>query len=274
MPTVQRRIETKHGVIALTETTSPGPQVLLIHGNSLCKEFFSKQMESPLGEQYTLVALDLPGHGESTNAHSPETSYTYSGYAEAIQEVMAALGRGPSALYGGSLGGNIGMELLGNGVPLRGLAINSAPPISTVAQVEEAYPPSDLFGLVGKETWSEADASIFLKNMLPLSSPESWMQAALLRADGQARPIMLAAALALQGHDQRQLVETSTTPLAVFHGSEDHFINPDYLREVQYKNLWRKEVHSIPDAGHAPFWENPAVFNALLGAFLEDVFAQ
>ncbi|MCS6828489.1 MAG: hypothetical protein NZ553_17880 [Caldilinea sp.] len=38
--------------------------------------------------------------------------------------------------------------------------------------------------------------------------------------------------------------------------------------------LWRGAVQVIPGAGHAPQWETPEVFNALLGAFLADCAAR
>jgi len=47
-----------------------------------------------------------------------------------------------------------------------------------------------------------------------------------------------------------------------------------YVAGLHYRNLWGNVCHIIPDAGHAPFWDQPAQFNELLGAFAADVVAK
>jgi pimeloyl-ACP methyl ester carboxylesterase len=62
-----RAIETSQGKIAVWDS-KPGynaPTVVFIHGHCTNKEFFEKQLKSPLFEKYRLIALDLPGYGES-----------------------------------------------------------------------------------------------------------------------------------------------------------------------------------------------------------------
>ena len=53
-------------------------------------------------------------------------------------------------------------------------------------------------------------------------------------------------------------------PIAVLNGAEDPFINLDYLDSISFKNLWRGQCQRIVGAGHAPFLQNPAVFNEIL----------
>jgi len=69
-------VSTPFARIAVADTGGARPAVLMIHGNSACKEIFGRQFESPLAETHRLLAFDLPGHGASSDAHDPETTYS------------------------------------------------------------------------------------------------------------------------------------------------------------------------------------------------------
>ena len=91
------------------------------------------------------------------------------------------------------------------------------------------------------------------------------------RTDGDARFWMLKNGLAGKGIDERRLVETDPRPLAVIHGVRDPLVDLAYLQSISYRNLWRGTVQVIEEAGHAPFWEKPEIFNALLSCFLAEI---
>ena len=76
MPVTNKTIRTSHGVIAISETPGSGIPVLMLHGNSSCKEVFAGQLEGELGNRFHLVAMDLPGHGASSDAIDPQRSYS------------------------------------------------------------------------------------------------------------------------------------------------------------------------------------------------------
>src|SRR5271169_1803892 len=69
------------------------------------------------------------------------------------------------------------------------------------------------------------------------------------------------------GVDQRWVVENLPIPLAVVNGSEDPFVNLDYLDTLDYANLWEGRRHRLPGLKHAPFWEAPDIFNSVLERF-------
>src|SRR3546814_12003544 len=75
------RIPTSHAEIAVQDSGGKGPVVLLIHGNSAASEIFCRQFASPLVQDYRLLALDLLGHGASTDGVDPQGSYTDIGRA-------------------------------------------------------------------------------------------------------------------------------------------------------------------------------------------------
>lgn len=74
------------------------------------------------------------------------------------------------------------------------------------------------------------------------------------------------------GGDQRAVVETNPTPLCLVHGEKDTNIKNDYIKAIQYKNLFEK-VYIVEDAGHAVFWDQPQRFNQILENFLRSIAA-
>lgn len=75
------------------------------------------------------------------------------------------------------------------------------------------------------------------------------------------------------GLDQRWVVENSPIPLGVANGSEDPFVNLDYLDALDYANLWEGRCHRLPGLRHAPFWEAPDIFNPIFERFLSEISA-
>ena len=271
-----RWLPSRHGKIALIETESDGPAVLLIHGNSSCKEAFLHQMAGPLGHRYRLIAFDLPGHGRSDDAPSPARSYTMTGYADLAVELMAALGLERPVLLGWSLGGHIGLELLGRGTALAGLMIVGTPPVGRGENAAaEGFQPGPEIDYAGRESLSEAEAAAYAPLLYGRGTAiPAFHQAAIRCTDGRARRIMVEAFLAGQGHDQRRAAAHSPVPLAVVSGSAEPFVDNAYLEGLTYRNLWDGRVHIFDGLGHAPFFEAPERFDPLLGRFLGDVYGE
>lgn len=66
--------------------------ILLIHGNSPCRGVFRRQLESELTEMHRLIAFDLPGHGDPSNAQDPHRSYTLPGFDDATVDLLGVMG--------------------------------------------------------------------------------------------------------------------------------------------------------------------------------------
>jgi pimeloyl-ACP methyl ester carboxylesterase len=266
-------IQTSFGDIAVAVSEGRGPNVLFIHGNSSEKEIFQKQLTSPLGRKYHMVAMDLPGHGQSSNAIDPARGYNIPGYAQAALEVMDKLHMKTATVVGWSLGGHIGIDMLPRRPDLKGLLIMGTPPIGkTQDALSQGFKPSPHMGLTGKEVFTEEEALDYAKATAGAGGPvDPFVVDGVKRTDGRARRMMIEAFGAGIGDDQRKIVETSKVPLAVVDGAEDEFVNVAYLSQPAYANLWRRKVQIIPGAGHAPFWQKPAEFNRLLASFLADV---
>jgi pimeloyl-ACP methyl ester carboxylesterase len=84
-----------------------GPVVVLIHGMAGSSETWEPVLPE-LMRHYTVVAPDLPGHGDSDK---PRGDYSLGAHAGAIKDLMRALGHDRATIVGQSFGGGVAMQL-------------------------------------------------------------------------------------------------------------------------------------------------------------------
>ena len=226
---------------------------------------FRQQLEGQLAQG--LITFDLPGHGDSSDAPEPTRTYTRPGLADATLELLGRLAVREAIIVGWSLGGHIGMEMIPRFAGLRGLMIIGAPPVRTgqMASGFSRLPPE-----ASKAELADTEIDTFLRAILG-SSKDATLRDAVRRADGRFRRCLFESARAGSGIDQRLAVETSAVPLAVVNGSADPLVRLDYFENIAYANLWSGRCHRVEGAGHAPFWEVPERFDAVLESFLQDL---
>jgi pimeloyl-ACP methyl ester carboxylesterase len=84
-----------------------GPVIVLIHGITGSSDTWLDTIEE-LSEEYTVVAPDLLGHGESAK---PRGDYSLGAYASGVRDLLAALGHDRATVVGHSLGGGVAMQM-------------------------------------------------------------------------------------------------------------------------------------------------------------------
>lgn len=267
--TRQHMVVTSHGSLAVEESGQGGIPVLLIHGNSFCRGVFRNQMQGQIAKNHHFIAFDLPGHGQSSDAADPKRSYTRPGLADAAIELLDKLGVTEAIVFGWSLGGHIGIEMIPRFPGMRGLMICGAPPVSH-GQMSKGFKAAPHPGVAGKQDLSKADIDAFVEGIFGPSA-DAFLRHAVARADCRFRKRLFEAARAGEGVDQRLIVEGSAVPLAVVNGGADRVVNLEYFDTVAYANLWEARCHRLDGLGHAPFWEAPRDFDPFLERFLHDV---
>jgi pimeloyl-ACP methyl ester carboxylesterase len=264
-------IETPNGRIAAHESPGKGPAAVLIHGNSSSSRAFSKQLDGPLGERFRLVALDLLGHGASDDARDPSL-YSMQNQARTLRFAIEPLGLADARLVGWSLGGHLALELAPDLPRARGFVIFGAPPLPFPPVRKLAFLPHPAMRVGSAEAIDRAQAEAYVAAFFRPGFgdiPPFFLEDAL-RTDGRARSGVNASIASGGCRDEAIVVRDLAAPLAVLHGAEEQLVNGAYFATLTMPTLWRGAVQTIPGAGHAPQWETPQAFDALLAAFLDE----
>lgn len=254
------------------ESSGTGSPIMLIHGNSASGRTYQHQINSLLGEKHRIVAIDLPGHGDS-QAFTDIEEYGMPGYANVIVAAAGALGIDDAVVVGWSLAGHIVLEAHNQLPKAKGFVIFGTPPLAFPPAMEEAYLPNPAMGVGFASEVTEEQAQAYADAFFVpgMTAPKEPFITDILRTDGNARA-GLAASIKPDGYqDEVEIVGRLSIPLAIFHGEEEQLVNEAYISKLTMPTLWRNEVQVIAGAGHAPHWEQGAEFNGLLEAFIVDV---
>lgn len=99
------RADLPAGGIAYT-ISGHGPALLLIHGLGAAHATWDR-IVAALATRYTVIAPDLPGHGESD---PPAGDYSLGAHAAAMRDLLVALGYTRASVVGHSLGGGVALQ--------------------------------------------------------------------------------------------------------------------------------------------------------------------
>lgn len=268
MPSLRYFDHAEGRVAALYE---PGERatVVLIHGNSADSETFAAQVSMLRENGFGVLAPDLPGHGRSSDAAAPAQTYSFPGYAAAVASLLDALAVPEVHVAGWSLGGHVGLELLGHDARVRSLLIWGTPPVKPGSEVlDQAFILSPAMAFAGQAALEAREVALYARAMAGDAALALGLERAIARTDGAARTWMMRNGIGGVGLDARDLATRDPRPLAVLHGDADPFIQLAYLRGIAYRNLWGGQVHVLPGVGHAAHLQAPDTFNAMLLAFL------
>ena len=261
--------------IAFRDNGGSGYPIVFLHGSGASMDSFGRQFKSEILQGFRLIGLDLPGHGGSDNAANPDAAYSLRGFTTTVRGFLETLEIRRAMLVGWSLGAHVAMEVLATSDIATGLMITGAPPISLgpLGMLRGFQAHWDLL-LTSKEHFSERDERRFLTLCFGADKDEPSLARSLHRADGRFRPCFVRSLLRGEGADEARTVAESVTPIAVVTGAGAPFARLSYFASLSYGNLWRDTCHVIELAGHAPFWQQPAAYNALLHDFANDVAAR
>jgi pimeloyl-ACP methyl ester carboxylesterase len=95
-----------HGRRVVYRVAGSGPPIVLIHG-MLNSSSHWRAVALNLASEYTVIAPDLIGHGDSA---APRGDYSLGAHAASIRDLLAAIGIDRASIVGHSLGGGVAMQ--------------------------------------------------------------------------------------------------------------------------------------------------------------------
>ena len=264
-----------HGHHAIYRVAGSGPPVVLIHGMINSSRHW-EQVARRLASDYTVIAPDLLGHGDSA---TPRGDYSLGAHAASIRDLLSAIGIDRATIVGHSLGGGVAMQyfwqfpqrterlvLISSG----GLGPEVSPMLRTVA-----VPGAQLVisaaahrGVLGA-----------LSALAPrLGSREPYLRAVVralrpLQEPGSRRAFLqtLRAVIDVEGQKvsaRDRLYLLQDVPTLVVWGERDNTIPVAHGRAT-HDALPHSRFATLPHAAHFPHLEDPAGLAAILREFLE-----
>ena len=256
--------------LAFRERKGDAGTIVLLHGLGFSKEVFDAQFESEALKDYRLVAVDLPGHGESADATNAAATYCYSGFARAAEDLLEMLSVESCVVVGWSLGGHVALELAAQSSKVSGvLTMGTAPaPGGPLGLVRSKNFSRGLL-LSGMSQFTAKDAQQF-ESLCFGDAASGEFVPTLMRTDPLMRPSLAKSTLMNLESDQHHQVMNSPVDICLLHGAKDPFIRTDYMATLVSPTIHGGGTIILKDSGHAPFMDQPRGFETVLIDFFEN----
>jgi pimeloyl-ACP methyl ester carboxylesterase len=255
-----------------------GPPIVLIHG-MLNSSSHWQSVALNLASDYTVIAPDLIGHGDSA---APRGDYSLGAHAASIRDLLAAIGIDRATLVGHSLGGGVAMQffyqfpqrverlvLISSG----GLGHEVSPMLRTAtlpgisALLSLAIHPRLLGGLweTGRRLRErEVRAGVYLqaiaRALRPLETAEA--REAFLQT---LRAVIDVHGQRVSASDRLYLLES--IPTMIVWGERDHTIPLSHGRRA-HEAIPHSLFRTLTHAAHFPHLEDPDGLSAVLREFI------
>jgi 4,5:9,10-diseco-3-hydroxy-5,9,17-trioxoandrosta-1(10),2-diene-4-oate hydrolase len=254
-----------------------GDRILLIHGIGLYSESWMFNIEA-LGRHHRVIALDLAGCGRSDK---PNSSYSYSFFAEFLADFMDALDIPKASLVGHSLGGGIARhfacfhperveKLILEDCSGWGREIHFGLRLSSVPLIGELMAAPDREAVIEGYRQCVHDPAIITDEI-----GEFAYQMVRYPGAGRAYLSILRAGVSFFGQKKRmyrsvmQNIDAITMPTLIVWGKEDPVIPVAHAYRAK-EILSDARITVLEDCAHVPHCEYPEIFNELILDFLSE----
>jgi 3-oxoadipate enol-lactonase len=257
--------------IAYDEAGSGAP-LLLLHAFPLDRQMWAPQLEA-LADGARVVAIDLPGFGESPSANpsgfAEGTSFSIEGVADVVAEFLAARDIPRAVVCGLSMGGYVALALARKHAgKISGLIL-----ADTRAGVDDSTARANrdrsiaLVNEKGSSVLFETMSAKVLSDSVREGKPDLIARLKGIAAKQPPASVVAALAALRDRPDANPGLAAIAVPTLVLVGEHDAVTPPLAAANLSAQIRGSKLVH-IPGAGHLSNVENPDAFNAAVRSFL------
>ena len=251
-----------------------GPPLLLLHGLLASRHAFDSIIE-PLARDFRVVAVDLPGFGDSEKPPPTRFPYSLESSAEVVADVIAALSLGRCHLIGHAMGASVGLTLAAEHPEFVDRLVLVAPHLQpdslprTFRLLRSPLVGSILF----KQLFGRASfRSLFAKHMyapghdVPPDRVDSYFNAFNSPAARESAYAVMRAMADTRASIAR-LSRLKSRTLVVW-GRSDAYLTPQGAQRI-VRQIASAQLEFL-DSGHSPHEEQPALFVETVDRFFRD----
>ena len=215
-----------------------GEVVVLVHGFLGGTAIFDKIIE-PLTKCFDVITIDLPGHGKS---EAPEGDYTVYQYAEDIIDILTLEKVERSYWIGHSMGGYItlaAIEKQYTNIEKAVLLYSSDAP-DTPEAIEKRAKQQEEISLHGVGPFVDGIIHNFLA---PDADAEDVLFAKEVAYEANAEGLVTALGAMKSRPNQKDLMDTTSTPILVIEGEQDKAVTPIVTSNPHVKKVKTNTGH-------------------------------
>lgn len=261
--------------ISYIEKNSTSDKIIFfIHGNSSSAITWEKQFQDQLFQNYRLIAINLPGHGNSSFSKNANKDYSPMGTADIASKLVKILsGSKKYILVGSSYGTNVVAEMIAMGIKPEGIVLIGACILGKNYGMEKVFTKSTEPSIF---TYNEGDKNVAKKFLgKQFSSDEKQEIRSIANdyflVDPNFKPALFKGAAEGKISDEIEALKTLNIPVVVLFGENDQLVNNDYLDDAPI-SLWNKTVYKVPGASHWPYLDKPEETNKIIADYTAEIF--
>jgi 4,5:9,10-diseco-3-hydroxy-5,9,17-trioxoandrosta-1(10),2-diene-4-oate hydrolase len=259
--------------------TGSAPKTLILLHGFLLSHWAWRHIIPRLAQTYDVIALDLPGYGESDRPPPAEFHYDAPAFMDAVVSAMDALSVEKATFVGHSMGGAISLYTAARR-PERVERLVVVDPLIYAPPNIPLEGRLALLPLIGETLmrtfWTRGMIKRAMRKDIyrdPSLITEEWLDYVWERVN---RPGGMAAAFASMQfmHDPKVITRSTRAvraPMAIVWGEDDRLFPKEQAEKLanDIAGTPRPEVHLIPVCGHSPAEERPEELLRCLTAFLD-----
>lgn len=270
-----REVDVGDGLCLHVATSGDGPPLVLLHGFTGSTQTWAS-LRSVAEKSHTVIAVDLPGHGNSSAPNDPRC-YSLTRFAEKLSRILDEFSIDRTALLGYSMGGRAALRFaLAHGDRVSGLILESMSPGITDPAARAARARADN-ALADAIESDGIEAFVNRWERLPIWETQRALpdevrtrlreQRLENRQEGLANSLRGASA----GQDEPVydgLGEIEAPTLLIAGELDSKYVE---IAESMQKAMSNARLSIIDDAGHAAHFERPDDFASAVMGFLQDI---
>ncbi|PVW15795.1 alpha/beta fold hydrolase [Marixanthomonas spongiae] len=248
---IKNCIVNNHRISYLEVNPSSEKIILFIHGNSLSKAIFTKQLESQQLKAFRMLALDLPGHGDSQWLET----YSVHQIVDDLATFCNQLKLKNYTVVGHSFGGHMAIQALPKLKNCSSIFLIGTPPLQLPLNIEEAFMPHTAIPLLFKKELTEEDLDIFATSLTHKEHQE-FVKENLKNTDPHFRQSLLKSIKLGQMLDEVKILSESGISVKLVFGEDDVLVNFEYLKKLEKNDLMNFTFQKVEGAMHLTHIEN------------------
>ena len=231
-----------------------------------------------LKDQFNVVCLDFPGHGESEHVNVEQYAWYYSmeGFSAVLIEFIDRLKLQHLVIVGDSVGGNATVRAMPSLKVLEGLIIEGSAQAASVDELFALHHSSGPITFLFQKEFSQEECEVVAAAYVDpqKNGGENFKQMVrdIQRTDPNCREQFSGYLKTQAWVNELQRIQKCAVPLMYILGKEDGFINSvHYAKVLVEAGIEKSKIHLLDQVRHVPHLDNPELCAELILSLVDSL---